>query len=66
MKYHFAVRYNVVFYLQFLGTWYELERSFYLPEIASGCTSMTFKDAKDALGYDGNTIEIRVKSLNQW
>lgn len=30
--------------LKFLGTWYEVERSFYLPELASGCTILTFQE----------------------
>lgn len=30
--------------MQFLGTWYEVERSFYLPELASGCTILTFQE----------------------
>lgn len=27
-----------------MGTWYEVERSFYLPELASGCTTLTFQE----------------------
>lgn len=27
-----------------MGTWYEVERSFYLPELASGCTILTFQE----------------------
>lgn len=51
---------------QFLGTWYELERSFYLPEIASACTTLDFKDSVTDVGLDDNRLDITVKSINQW
>lgn len=62
---------NISSNLQFLGTWYEVERSFYLPELASGCTSLTFEEdvtAKtDEESLDAmDRIEVAVKSINQW
>lgn len=60
-------------YLQFLGTWYEVERSFYLPELASGCTTLTFQNEIIAHARDNglpalqvDRIEVAVKSINQW
>lgn len=59
--------------MQFLGTWYEVERSFYLPELASGCTILTFQEdpvknvRDDHLPTpDVDRIEVAVKSINQW
>lgn len=53
--------------LQFLGTWYEVERSFYLPELASSCTMLSFEEEasreNDALP---SRLEVAVKSINQW
>lgn len=51
---------------QFLGKWYEVERSFYLPELASGCTTMTFENTtlRDEAGR--SQLEISIKSVNQW
>lgn len=63
-------KWNTLIPLQFLGTWYEVERSFYLPEVASSCTTLTFeteawKNANET--SDGNEkIEVAVKSVNQW
>ncbi|KAK7790274.1 hypothetical protein R5R35_012640 [Gryllus longicercus] len=44
----------------FGGKWYEVERSFYLYEIASSCTSLFFNVKKS-----GN-IKVAVKSVNKW
>lgn len=63
--------------MQFLGTWYEVERSFFLPELASGCTILTFQEEEEEAGeeekgrVDGaptetDRIEVAVKSINQW
>lgn len=58
--------------IQFLGTWYEVERSFYLPELASGCTTLTFQEEVLKQRENGMTsveidrIEVAVKSINQW
>uniref|UniRef100_A0A182KCI1 Lipocalin/cytosolic fatty-acid binding domain-containing protein n=1 Tax=Anopheles christyi TaxID=43041 RepID=A0A182KCI1_9DIPT len=51
---------------KFLGKWYEVERSFYLPELASGCTTMTFENTtlRDEAGR--SQLEISIKSVNQW
>uniref|UniRef100_A0A182XEU3 Lipocln_cytosolic_FA-bd_dom domain-containing protein n=1 Tax=Anopheles quadriannulatus TaxID=34691 RepID=A0A182XEU3_ANOQN len=48
---------------KFLGKWYEVERSFYLPELASGCTTMTFENTtlRDEAGR--SQLEISIKSL---
>lgn len=53
-------------FAQFLGTWYELERSFYLPEIASGCSTLSFKESATDVGLDENRLDVTVKSINQW
>lgn len=51
---------------QFLGKWYEVERSFYLPEIASGCTTVAFENTTQR-DFDGKMLlEIAVKTINQW
>lgn len=62
-------------FLQFLGTWYEVERSFYLPELASGCTILTLQeeivpavrdDNNQTVTPENDRIEVAVKSINQW
>ena len=44
-----------------------MERSFYLPELASGCTMLSFEEENnkenDALPA---RLEVAVKSINQW
>lgn len=57
---------NIESLQQFLGTWYELEHSFYLPEIISSCTQLTFKDGAEDVGLDDNELDITVRSTNQW
>jgi len=63
-KYPSMPKYNMT---KFLGTWYEVERSFYLPELASGCTMLSFEEEStkenDALP---SRLEVAVKSINQW
>lgn len=51
-----------------------MERSFYLPELASGCTILTFqedpvknvRDDDHLPTPDIDRIEVAVKSINQW
>ncbi|XP_066998174.2 apolipoprotein D [Anabrus simplex] len=45
---------------EFGGKWYEVERSFYLYEIASSCTSIFFN-----VKPSGN-IKVAVKTVNRW
>lgn len=61
--------------LQFLGTWYEVERSFYLPELASSCTMLTFEQESNGIEASSKSnassplpsrLEVAVKSINQW
>lgn len=56
------------FYLhfQFLGKWYEVERTFYLPEIASSCTTLTFDHDNEQSSDIEKTLEVSVKSINHW
>ncbi|KAG4078796.1 hypothetical protein HA402_015386 [Bradysia odoriphaga] len=49
----------------FLGKWYEVERTFYLPEIASSCTTLTFGQDNERVDSD-RTLEISIDSINQW
>lgn len=56
---------------QFLGTWYEVERSFYLPEVATSCTTLTFESDPNVKISNETTqsperLEVAVKSVNQW
>ena len=53
-----------ILFAQFLGQWYEVERSFYLPEIALGCTKIIFESNSD--NERSQNFEITLKSLNQW
>ncbi|CAO1423690.1 unnamed protein product [Diamesa serratosioi] len=51
---------------KFLGKWQEVERSFYFPEIANGCTSIAFQNSS-AKNNDGIIVyEIAIKTINQW
>lgn len=61
-KYPSMPKFNVT---AFLGKWYEVERTFYLPEIASSCTTLTFEH--DNEGADSERIlEIAINSINHW
>lgn len=53
-------------HFQFLGKWYEVERSFYLPEIASGCTTLTFEDTTIRDSDGRPQLEIAIKTVNRW
>lgn len=49
-----------------LGQWYEVERSFYLPELASGCTTLSFQPEESDTGFDdGYRIEVSIKTINR-
>ncbi|XP_054739852.1 apolipoprotein D [Anastrepha obliqua] len=50
-----------------LGQWYEVERSFYLPEIASGCTLLEFQPLhKEKLSKFNNfELEVAIKTINR-
>lgn len=52
--------------LQFLGKWYEVERTFYLPEIASSCTTLIFDHENDGSDDLEKTLEISINSINHW
>lgn len=51
-----------------IGHWYEVEKSFSFPEIATGCTTMQF--TSEASQKDPNIImprlEVAVKNINEW
>lgn len=55
-------------YFQIIGHWYEVEKSFNFPEIATGCTTMQF--TSEAMQKDPNIImprlEVAVKNINEW
>lgn len=49
-----------------LGQWYEVERSFYLPEIATGCTALNFQPENSELKFtDMHRIEVSIKTINR-
>lgn len=53
-----------------LGQWYEVEHSFYLPEIASGCTTLTFQPAISNREDDPShnsvyKLEVSIKTVNR-
>lgn len=54
--------------LQIIGHWYEVEKSFNFPEIATGCTTMQFKS--EVTQRDPNIVmprlEVAVKNINEW
>lgn len=61
--------------MQFFGKWNEIERSFYLPEIPSGCTTLTFKeidayrrrsDLEIIKRHNNANIEVNIKLMNKW
>ncbi|XP_053687566.1 apolipoprotein D-like [Sabethes cyaneus] len=51
---------------KFLGRWYEVERSFYLPEIASGCTTLAFENTTLHDNEGRPQLEISIKTINRW
>lgn len=52
--------------LQFLGTWYEVERTFYLPELASSCTALIFQEDSDRSSEAEKILSISINSINHW
>jgi len=62
-KYPSMPRFNVT---AFLGKWYEVERTFYLPEIASSCTTLTFENDNDRSIDLEKTLDISINSINHW
>ncbi|KAL7738650.1 hypothetical protein ACLKA6_006940 [Drosophila palustris] len=50
-----------------LGHWYEVERSFYLPEIASGCTTFEFQpyNKADHSKFNNFKLEVAIKTVNR-
>ncbi|XP_037041044.1 apolipoprotein D [Bradysia coprophila] len=61
-KYPSMPKFNIT---MFLGKWYEVERTFYLPEIASSCTTLTFDQDNERSDSD-RTLDISIDSINQW
>lgn len=57
-----------IYLFQMIGHWYEVEKSFNFPEIATGCTTMQF--TSEAMQKDPNIImprlEVAVKNINEW
>ena len=53
--------------MQVLGQWYEVERSFYLPEIASGCTSLEFQplNQEELSRFNNFKLEVAIKTINR-
>ncbi len=64
-KFHLIIT-KIFGYLQFLGKWYEVERTFYLPEIASSCTTLTFDHGNDRSSDFEKTLDISINSINHW
>ncbi|KAI8127288.1 hypothetical protein FF38_03226 [Lucilia cuprina] len=50
-----------------LGQWYEVERSFYLPEIASGCTTLEFQPLhqEELSRFNNFRLEVAIKTINR-
>ncbi|XP_059613839.1 uncharacterized protein LOC132259984 isoform X2 [Phlebotomus argentipes] len=63
-KYPSMPKYNMT---KFTGKWYEVERSFYLPEIAAGCTTLSFQpvNMSEDLEADYGRLEVAIKTVNQ-
>ncbi|XP_055917213.1 apolipoprotein D [Eupeodes corollae] len=66
-KYPSMPRFNMT---RVLGQWFEVERSFYLPEIASGCTTLTFQPAISNREDDPSLnsvykLEVAIKTVNR-
>ncbi|KAL9875405.1 glial Lazarillo isoform 1-T11 [Glossina fuscipes fuscipes] len=52
---------------QILGQWYEVEHSFYLPEIASGCTTLEFQplNRQELSSFNNFKLEVAIKTINR-
>lgn len=66
-KYPSMPRFNMT---RVLGQWFEVERSFYLPEIASGCTTLSFQPAISNREDDQSInsvykLEVAIKTVNR-
>uniref|UniRef100_A0A1A9V0S6 Lipocalin/cytosolic fatty-acid binding domain-containing protein n=1 Tax=Glossina austeni TaxID=7395 RepID=A0A1A9V0S6_GLOAU len=50
-----------------LGQWYEVEHSFYLPEIASGCTTLEFQplNREELSSFNNFKLEVAIKTINR-
>ncbi|KAL9875416.1 apolipoprotein D [Glossina fuscipes] len=50
-----------------LGQWYEVEHSFYLPEIASGCTTLEFQplNRQELSSFNNFKLEVAIKTINR-
>lgn len=53
-------RFNFLCLFQFMGRWFEVERSFYLMELASGCTTV------DISKNEKGQIEVETNAINRW
>uniref|UniRef100_A0A1B6M8C3 Lipocalin/cytosolic fatty-acid binding domain-containing protein n=1 Tax=Graphocephala atropunctata TaxID=36148 RepID=A0A1B6M8C3_9HEMI len=45
---------------KFQGEWYEVERSFYVLELVTGCTTLNFTSRPD------NVFKVAIKTANRW
>ncbi|KAL5287810.1 hypothetical protein ACFFRR_008590 [Megaselia abdita] len=63
-KYPSMPKFNLT---RILGDWYEVERSFYLPEIASGCTKLAFQPENENAVKLNNIfrLEVAIKTINR-
>ncbi|XP_054257812.1 apolipoprotein D-like [Macrosteles quadrilineatus] len=46
--------------MKFQGEWYEVERSFYILELVTGCTTLNFTARPD------NVFKVAIKTANKW
>lgn len=58
---------TLIIFLKVLGHWYEVERSFYLPEIASGCTTFQFEPYNKAeqSKFANFKLAVAIKNINR-
>lgn len=63
-KYQSMPKFNMS---RILGQWYEVERSFYLPEIASGCTTLEFLPLNkgEIPKFNNFKLEVVIKAINR-
>lgn len=63
----YASIHDLILVFQVLGHWYEVERSFYLPEIASGCTTFEFQpyNKADLSKFNNFKLEVSIKTVNR-
>lgn len=67
LVYEYASIHDLILVFQVLGHWYEVERSFYLPEIASGCTTFEFQpyNKADLSKFNNFKLEVSIKTVNR-